>query len=375
VTTGGQQGTNLPTAIVIRGADPHLSRILHTGTGDCFQHGLLWDSSAGTSYPPMQSPFTAENVAFVASAGNSLSSSGFRGSAFAINLRQNGNWGVFNLTNVRFHAFDGRSAWGGFINAQGATNTNFYNVWAEGGSYDTTALGLSRNTQIGFQFTCPDLTNVSNYDARAKYKSYVFNFTNCTVAAVTHAVKFWCQGTNSTLEGAIFTNCGGRSVKGAWFNLVVEDYPNWMPPYFVFDKCNMQGPGQLFHIDSCSEFHMKDCLMYLDPNGFGPSGANYIEIINCRQAYISDNSFIMLNGSHVNSIFAFGDNSRNVKIKYNHFEFDTNISAQNANFGGNNFLWCASNCTNMKAHYNDYVRDSAGQTNNMLNTNGPWSVL
>lgn len=282
--------------VIIKGEGPYATRILCSYAGDLFQHGLTQVTSGAH--------FEIHDAGLYCTVA---------GAGAAINIRQDYNTGRFFLHNVFIGSFSSNFNWGNFMITEGTTRTSFRDVRCDGGSYNDVSL-LPAATQVGCLFRSDNNTE----------KAFVFNFDTCDISAVVNAVRVEVNGApgdSGTIEGMIFENCGGRTVSGPWFKLAVPNSATiWHPPYFVFDRCNMEGPGTLIDIESCSEFHMTKSLNYVQArSSSSPAVSDFVKLAQVRRVFIHDNTFQLYGGAVINNFIAVDANSQSVTITDNNF--------------------------------------------------------
>ena len=285
-------------SVFIQGHGPYTTRLIWTGGGDLFQHGL-------TALPPLCTFMVRDVGLYIGVAGTP---------GYAINIRQDMNSGGFMLDNVVFGNFGPFQHWKGYVLAEGTTRTVVRDVFASGGEFDTPerwALGV----QHGFTFYSPNNSN----------KSFVFYFDNCNVSAIRNAIYVNIAGppgNSGSIEGMTFHNCTGRTCTDHWLR---SDMPAsagaWNPPYYIFDKCNMQAAtGIISATGGIAELHVQDCLFYFEPpvSGGGQTAMNSIEV-SVNGAYIRNNSFITFAGAEILSFINIAAGSHNAAIEGNTF--------------------------------------------------------
>lgn len=232
---------------------------------------------------------------------------------YAINIRQNRDSGGFNLEDVFIGSYSADFSWKGFVYAVGTTATNWRDVVMSGGEYNPESK-RAQATKIGVTFS-----SFNNED-----RSVVYNMDNVQVGAVETAFKLVIGGNtpdnHGSIEGFQFSRSGGRTDTGPWFDI---DMPGaatagWFPPYFIFQNCNMEGPGSLIKADAISEFHIDNNLQYVDPGAAGRA-TDYIDIKRGLHGTITNNTFAALPGSNISSFIHIGTLSSSIIIRDNFF--------------------------------------------------------
>lgn len=283
--------------VIIRGVGPYASRILCSHTGDLFQHGLS-SIVAGAH-------FELHDVGLYITVAGSTGN--------AINIRQNPATGRFVMDNTFVGSFSANFNWGRFVLGEGTTRVRWTNAHFDGGSYGDVSV-LPASTQIGCLFRSDDNTE----------KSFEFNFYNVHISAVVNAVRVevnGAPGNSGSVEGMVFRNCNGRTVAGPWFKMASPNSATaWHPPYFVFDGCNFEGPGTIVDVEACSEFHMHDCLHYMQSaNSASGAVTDMVRLNEVQRAFINDNSFTLYSGAKVNNVLYVGPSCLAVSMRNNNF--------------------------------------------------------
>lgn len=284
-------------SIVIRGAGPNATRILCSHTGDVFQHGL-------NGKVPL-AHFELHNLGIYAT---------IKGSGIAINIQQDTSTSRFILKNVFIGSFSSQWCFKNFVVARGAGHVIWDDTKMDGGSY-TNPIYFPDCTQVG----CLFISDNNNE------KAFVFNIRNCPISAIQNSVRVEVNGVpgnSGSIEGMIFENCGGRCVTGPWFKLAVPNSAQvWHPPYFVFERCNMEGPGTIIDIESASEVHVTACLHYIQaPNTTVPV-SDFIKLVQCQRVFIHDNTLAMYSGAVINNFVSADSTCQSISIRNNNFQF------------------------------------------------------
>ena len=287
--------------VTVRGAGPRVTRLIWAADCAGWEHGLEGDA------PVYYATFQMDGVGLWASVPAGV----------ALNVRFHTGSGTFILTDVVIEGFSDDAKWSKAINALGATQSNFTRLKTSNGAYNP---GHANPTPVAIDFFSDDESR----------KTFVVLFHDCDVSAHVTAVRVTLTGTGS-VEGLIFDNCAGRTNNGPWMSYETQYFETyWRPPYVVFDKCNFEGPGQIFAATAVSDFRMTNCLMYCNaPIAADSPLLDFIKVSNASFVWLRDNHFALYSGARIDAMIRIGSGSGFVSLRDNMLQgvADAQVSA------------------------------------------------